>query len=139
MKYKLGDKVKIVSTHVVNLHCNITSCKFFASRMQRFIGKEAKIIEVNPSYYLLNLPNQSDQWSDCMVEELLKMNATKKKVHKMKNLFKFGRKVEQHINARAKFFHQEGLQMDYILGELPKCKAKKLWVDPNPPIESVDC
>src|SRR3990167_2458869 len=73
------------------------------------------------------------EWSttnfkQAQVEELLKMNATKKKVHKMKNLFKFGRKVEQHINARAKFFHQEGLDIAYNLGQLPKCKVKKVRV-----------
>lgn len=58
------------------------------------------------------------------VEDLLKLNATEKKVYKMQRIFKFSKKIEKYINQRIKEFGQEGLKIPYNLGRLPKRKLK---------------
>ena len=58
------------------------------------------------------------------VEELLKLKATKNKVHLMQKIFKFSPKIEDYIYSRMRHFKHVGLNIDYSLGELPKRKQK---------------
>lgn len=61
-----------------------------------------------------------NNYKHSQVEELLKLNATENKVHKMKKIFKFSDKIEDYINSRIKQFKHEGLRIPFKLGRIPK-------------------
>ena len=66
-----------------------------------------------------------NNYKQSTVENLLKLNATKTKVHKMQRVFKFSKKIEKYINKRIKDFKHEGFRIDYKMGELPERIQKR--------------
>ncbi|MEK6878653.1 MAG: amidoligase family protein, partial [Nanoarchaeota archaeon] len=66
-----------------------------------------------------------NHYKHSQVEKLLELDgATCKKVHKMKKLFKFSKKIENYICSRIRYFKHDGLKIGYSLGALPKQKLK---------------
>ena len=65
-----------------------------------------------------------NKYDHATVEELLNMPNSKKKVSRMRRIFKFPRRIEKYINYRINKFGNENLTMNYTMGDTPKGKVR---------------
>lgn len=85
MKYKVGDRVTIKEHKYGS--CTKSKCTAMTGDMLQHAGKIAKITEVTPKHYYIDLDSEMYMWSECMFEKKggVKMEIKVGNVYKVKD------------------------------------------------------